>query len=165
MDSNSSHTQAKEDQELLWFAIQTSLGTTVFKYKPIIPPSASIIIHDACSVVQRPSIYYMAKNDPSLLVYSPDEALKLGYTDSQGRELEEVHGDMVDDYIPMYPDSSPGINTTILYTDKIIFMKCLGRRPDIDTYVAQRLGRTPVKEIHAPTKDTTEQRQDEQRKG
>lgn len=171
MDLNSSVTQPGQDAGLVWYAIQTPLGTTVFKHKGIFSRSIHlgttkvVEMIDACSVIQRPSICYVAKGDTLLQIYSPDEALKLGYVDAQGRELEEAHGDMVDDYVPMYPDSSPGINETILFIDKIIFLKCLGDRPDLDAYVAQKLGRTPVKAIDAPTKNTTEQRPDEQGKG
>lgn len=171
MDSNSSVTQPKQDAGLVWYAIQTPLGTTVFKHQGFYNSTFTICgqkcieMIDACSLIQRPSIYFMAKGDKTGYVYTPDEALKLGYVDIRGRELEEVHGEMVEDYLPMYPDSSPGINETILFFDKIIFVRCLGHRPDIDAYVTIKLGRTPVKAIDAPTKNTTEQRPDEQRKG
>jgi hypothetical protein len=111
-----------------------------------------LVVHDACSCIQRPAELYISQFDldketPEPETFTFKEAKDMAFLDEANHELVQVEGPMEDDYVPMFPDDEDGTNTVRLRVDQVIFIKNLGERPELTQYVNRLLKRTQYKVV------------------
>lgn len=143
--------------EAYMYIFGTAIGSIIGKYfdRPISFQSDeySYRIYDPCTIVQRPSLIYIKKEDLSknlsdIESFSADEAAKMHYV-YNNVELMEIEGPIINDYVPIVSNKDLINNSIVINKQQIIFYTSVEveEATRIDKYINSLLGRLKTSEI------------------